>query len=84
MNDKRVLATIELSRMISEIADNYGGGPLVQSLLNHLKKHGEAMVELEKENIRDAFDAGVALGVNTYKQPIIPGGRYLNNTYELD
>lgn len=78
------LATIRLAQELEEKADNYGGDPLTQSLLNYFKKYALSMVEQERENIMTAFDDGVQLGMNTYKQPIKPPAVYLREKFDID
>jgi hypothetical protein len=84
MNQKRRLATKDFAREVAFKADSYGGGPLVQSILNYLKKNGEEMVEMEMDNIKNAFDAGVFIGMNTTKFPAVPASVFLKDMYELD
>lgn len=84
MSDRKPLATTKLAKEIAQKADNYGGGALVQSLLNYLKDYGASMVEQEKENIRQAFEAGFTAGMETYKQPHYPADLYLRKNYECD
>jgi hypothetical protein len=84
MTDKRRLATEKFAKEVAGKADSYGGGALVQSLLNYLKNYGADMVELEKENIKTAFDAGVFIGMNLEKFPEVPASTYLKDAYDLD
>lgn len=84
MNEKKTLATVKLAKEIADKADNYGGGALMQSVLNYLKDYGANMVEQEKENIRQAFEAGFTAGIETHKQPHYPADLYLRKNYECD
>jgi hypothetical protein len=84
MSEKMPLATKKLAKEIANKADNYGGGALVQSILNYLKDYGADMVEQEKDNIRKAFDAGFTAGMETYKQPFYPSDLYLKNKHDCD
>ena len=82
MTEKRRLATEKFAKEVAIKADSYGGGALVQSLLNYLKNYGANMVELERENIKTAFDAGVLAGMNIEKSWEAPASIYLKDTYE--
>lgn len=84
MNQKRRLATQDFAKEVANKADTYGGGPMVQSLLNYLKNHGEDMKEMEIENIKNAFDAGVFVGINISKFPATPASVFLRDMYEID
>lgn len=84
MSQKRELATRKFANEVASKADNYGGGPMVQSLLNYLKQYGEGMVEAEKENIKKAFEDGFYAGMETFKRPFYPPELYYDNTYEKD
>lgn len=84
MKEKRELATKKFAKEVASKADNYGGGPMVQSLLNYLKQYGEGMVEAEKENIIKAFEDGFNKGLEAQKGPFYPSSLYISLKYKED
>jgi hypothetical protein len=55
----RKLSTLSLAKEIERTADAYGGNAINQSILNHFKRMAYQLVELEKKNIKMAYEHGI-------------------------
>jgi hypothetical protein len=84
MKNPRILASEKLAKDLCVRADTYGGDAVTQSILNHFRKLALECVELEKENIKTAYEDGLENGFQSNRKPHIPATLYFNNNYEQE